>query len=126
MAFVLLDNSGFQLPGLSSEWSHVSVQARREASMALDRVRHKWELDLMRTGRFIIGMFVRVIGKHQKKGQFGVIQDYRRIVPTQDGDGSLTRDAEWGDIRKDVRISVRMDGSYLVEDLTLENVVERE
>ncbi|KAJ7223054.1 hypothetical protein GGX14DRAFT_557621 [Mycena pura] len=126
VAFVPLDNSGFQMPGLSGEWSHRSVQARREASMALDRVRHKWELDLMRTGRFIIGMFVPVIGKHQKKGQFGVIQDYRRIVPTQDGGGSLTRDAEWGDIRKDVRISVRMDGSYLVEDLTLENVVERD
>ncbi|KAJ7203746.1 hypothetical protein GGX14DRAFT_569794 [Mycena pura] len=126
VAFVPLDNSGFQLPGLSSEWSHGSVQARREASMALDRVRHKWELDLMRTGRFVIGMFVRIIGKHQKKGQFGVIQDYRRVVPAQDGDGSLTRDAEWGDIRKDVRISVRIDGSYLVEDLTLDNVVERD
>ncbi|KAJ7204493.1 hypothetical protein GGX14DRAFT_569606 [Mycena pura] len=126
VAFVPLDNSGFQLPGLSSEWAHGSVQARRGAAMALDHVRHKWELDLMRTGRFVVGMFVRVIGKHEKKGQFGVIQDYRRIVPAQDGDGLLTRDAEWGDIRKDVRISVRMDGSYLVEDLSLDNVVERD
>ena len=126
MAFVPLDNSGFQLSGISSEWAHASVQSRREAAMSLDRVRHKWELDLMRTGRFVIGMFVRIIGKHQKKGQFGMIQDYRRIVPAPGGDGLLDRDADWGDIRKDVRISVRIDGSYLVEDLTLDNVVERE
>ncbi|KAJ7217109.1 hypothetical protein GGX14DRAFT_390940 [Mycena pura] len=100
--------------------------SRREAAMSLDRVRHKWELDLMRTGRFVVGMFVRVIGKHQKKGQFGMIQDYCHIVPTPDGDSLLDRDAEWGDIRKDVRISVRMDGSYLVEDLSLADVVERD
>ncbi|KAJ7219359.1 hypothetical protein GGX14DRAFT_389938 [Mycena pura] len=126
VAFVPLDNSGFQLSGISSEWAHRSVQSRREAAMSLDRVRHKWELDLMRTGRFVIGMFVRIIGKNQKKGQFGMIQDYRRTVPAPDGDGLLDQDTEWGDIRKDVRISVRMDGSYLVEDLTLDNVVERE
>ena len=94
--------------------------------MSLDRVRHKWELDLMRTGRFVIGMFVRIIGKHQKKGQFGVIQDYRRVVPASDGDGLVTQDVHWGDIRKDVRLFVRMDGSYAVEDLSLDNVVERE
>ncbi|KAJ7204418.1 hypothetical protein GGX14DRAFT_569529 [Mycena pura] len=126
VAFVPLDNSGFQLPGISSEWAHRSVQSRRAAAMALDRIRHRWELDLMRTGRFVIGMFVRIIGKHHKKGQFGVIQDYRRVVPAPCGDGLLNRDADWGDIRKDVRISVRMDGSYLVEDLTLDNVVERD
>ncbi|KAJ7213193.1 hypothetical protein GGX14DRAFT_393385 [Mycena pura] len=125
VAFVPLDDGGFQF-SISSEWAHRSVQSRREAAMSLDRVRHKWELDLMRTGRFVVGMFVRVIGKHQKKGQFGMIQDYRRIVPTPDGDGLLDRDADWGDIRKDVRISVRMDGSYLVEDLSLDDVVERD
>ncbi|KAJ7207601.1 hypothetical protein GGX14DRAFT_396422 [Mycena pura] len=126
VAFVPLDNSGFQLSGVSSEWAHRSVQSRREAAMSLDRVRHKWELDLMRTGRFVIGMFVRIIGKHQKKGQFGVIQDYRRIVPASDGDGLVTQDVHWGDIRKDVRLSVRMDGLYAVEDLSLDNVVERD
>ena len=94
--------------------------------MALDRVRHKWELDLMRTGRFVTGMFVRIIGKHSRKGQFGMIRDYRCVVPAPDGDGLLKQDDEWGDIRKDVRISVQMDASFLVEDLTLDNVVERE
>ena len=91
--------------------------------MALDRIRHKWELDLMRTGRFLIGMFVRIIGKHSRKGQFGMIRDYRRLLPASDGDGLLS---QWGDIRKDVRISVQIDASYHVEDLSLENVVERE
>ncbi|KAJ7195446.1 hypothetical protein GGX14DRAFT_700706 [Mycena pura] len=123
VVFVPLDNSGFQLPGFSSEWAHRSVQSQREASMALDRIRHKWELDLMRTGRFLTGMFVRIIGKHSRKGQFGMIRDYRRLLPASDGDGLLS---QWGDIRKDVRISVQIDASYHVEDLGLENVVERD
>ncbi|KAJ7219938.1 hypothetical protein GGX14DRAFT_559761 [Mycena pura] len=99
------------------------VFSRREAAMTLDRVRHKWELDLMRTGRFLTGMFVRIIGKHSKKGQFGMIRDYRRLVPASRGDGLL---GQWGDIRKDVRISVQIDASYIVDDLSLENVVERD
>ncbi|KAJ7195087.1 hypothetical protein GGX14DRAFT_575859 [Mycena pura] len=126
VAFVPLDNSGFQLPGFSIEWAHRSVQSRREAAMALDRVRHKWELDLMHTGRFVAGMFVRIIGKHSRKGQFGMIRDYHRVVPAPVGDGLLEQDVEWGDIRKNVRISVQMDASHLVEELTLDNVVERE
>jgi len=94
--------------------------------MTLDRVRHKWERDLMHTGRFVIGTFVRIIGKHQKKGQFGVIRDYRRLVPAQEGDNLLSQDVEGGDIHKDVRILVQVDNSQVVDDLTLENVVERE
>ncbi|KAJ7217231.1 hypothetical protein GGX14DRAFT_561754 [Mycena pura] len=126
IAFVPLDNSGFQLPGVSSEWTHRSVQSRREAAMALDRVRHKWELDLMHTGRFVTGMFVMIIGKHPKKGQFGVIRDYRRLMRGPEGHESLSQHAEWEDIRKDVRILVQVDHSNVVDDLTLENVVERD
>lgn len=80
----------------------------------------------MRTGRFVIGMLVRVIGKHSKKGHFGMIVDYHRFVSAPDKDGLLAPEAQWGDIRKDVRVHVRMDGSYLVEELGLDNLVERE
>lgn len=126
VSFVPLDNNGFQPAGSAAEWTHRSVQAQREAATTLDRVRRDWERDLMHTGRFVTGMFVRIIGKHSKKGQFGVIRDYRRLVPAQAEDNSANQDAEWGDIRKDVRILVQVDNSYAVDDLILENVVERE
>lgn len=79
----------------------------------------------MHTGRFVTGMFVWIVSKHAKKGQFRVIQDYRHLMPAQ-GDNLLGQDAEWEDIRKDVRILVQADNSHAVDDLAMENVAERE
>ncbi|KAJ7240119.1 hypothetical protein B0H12DRAFT_1074831 [Mycena haematopus] len=110
---------------LDGSGGHQSVECRRQADSVLDRAREDWERDLMHTGRFLTGMFVRVVGKHAKKGQFGVITDYHRTKPAPEGRDSLSRIREWGDIRRDVRIHVAVEHSLIVDEMEVDNVVER-
>ena len=102
-----------------------SIERRREADKELERARHEWERDIMHTGRFVMGIFVRVVGKHPKKGQFGVIVDYHRTEPAPEGRDRINRIAEWGDLRRDVRIHVMVEHCRVADEVGLDNVVER-
>ncbi|KAJ6448020.1 hypothetical protein C8R45DRAFT_948216 [Mycena sanguinolenta] len=102
-----------------------SIERRREADKEVEHARHEWERDAMNTGRFLTGIFVRIVGKHPKKGQFGVIVDYHRTKPAPEGRDRIRRIAEWGDLRRNVCIHVMVEHSRVADEVRLDNVVER-
>lgn len=93
-----------------------------------DRLREKWEKDVMHTGRGFIGMEVRIAFAHQQKGLFGTVTGYHHThnTPKRVKLGVHQHTGFKHGFDQWIMLTIKLEGSsqQLVE-ITLDKVVER-
>ncbi|KAF8170038.1 hypothetical protein K438DRAFT_1773961 [Mycena galopus ATCC 62051] len=103
-------------------WDRGETQQQKGA--AWDRARADWERDIMNTGRFVTGMFVR-IQKGPKKAHFGVVTGYRYTKAATAESLVQRRTSTRKELAEDIRLQVVTEHSQATLDLSIDHVVER-
>ncbi|KAF8147084.1 hypothetical protein K438DRAFT_1780293 [Mycena galopus ATCC 62051] len=103
-------------------WDRGETQQQKGA--AWDCARADWERDIMNTGRFVTGMFVR-IQKGPKKAHFGVVTGYRYTKAATAESLVQRRTSTHKELAEDIRLQVVTEHSQVTLDLSIDHVVER-
>ncbi|KAF8197166.1 hypothetical protein K438DRAFT_1759968 [Mycena galopus ATCC 62051] len=103
---------------------HASGEPRRKAEAARDRARADWEWDLMNTGRFVVGMFVR-IQKGPMKHHFGVVTGYRYTKDATAEGLVQRRTCTRKELAADIRVQVVPEHSQTTLDFSIDHMVDR-
>ena len=134
LTFESFDLADFQL-GVRGDWAGKSaLQTAREAGSALDRHRHRMEREMMRTGRWLLGMEVKIVGQHYYKGHFGSVKGWHMANALSVGESTEPPlEGDWGarvsaaGRRKfdDIVLNVLVENIPVIQEATFSQVVER-
>ncbi|KAJ7206012.1 hypothetical protein GGX14DRAFT_397288 [Mycena pura] len=134
LTFESFDLADFQL-GVRGDWAGKSaLQTAREAGSALDRHRHRMEREMMRTGRWLLGMEVKIVGQHYYKGHFGSVKGWHMANALSVGESTEPPlEGDWGSRvsaagrRKfdDIVLNVLVENIPVIQEATFSQVVER-
>jgi hypothetical protein len=117
--FVCSDKSGAAIQPFAEFYPAPTALTTAENRALYKARRIEFEDNMMHTGQSYQGMFVRIVGKHSRKGLFGVVKGYKVFPLPEKPKRPYTL------VWPEIELQIQLDGSLAKCNAKLENLLDQ-